>query len=90
MKKIIHDESGDIIVTESGKMGPGIVEVIHGGGVIVYWRVRDVDGQPQAEIEGVHDRLATTECSDENIMQAIRLGQKLADLLVCFGEIEKV
>ena len=88
MKKIFFDETGSITVTKSGKHGCGIVEIIHNGGVLVYWEVRQVDGQPQAEIKGVHDRLAKTDCSDENIMQAIRFGQRLADLLVDIGETE--
>lgn len=90
MQKIIHDETGPITISQSGKLSPGIVCITHGGGVIVYWEVRDVDGQPCAEMKSVHDRLAHTDCSDQNIMQAIRLGQKLADLLISFGETEKV
>lgn len=89
MRTTIHDEAGDILITKTGKHGCGIVEVIHCSCVIAYFEIRLVDGEPQAEIRSVHDRLTTTKCADSNIMQALRLGQRLADTLVAFNVLDE-
>lgn len=93
MKKVFEDENGNLRVQSSNAPGRcGIVELMHlwdknkSGCVIGYWEVRDVDGFPTAEFRSVHDRFADSKCSNENLMSAVRFGQKLADLLIETGE----
>ena len=91
MKKTFINSSGNILVRQSnGVLGAcGIVEILHlwdknkSGCVIASYEKRKADGYDIAELQEVHDRLSTTNFdSDEIIMQAIRYGRKLADLIL--------
>ncbi len=90
MEKTFKNESGNILVRYSPKTQVGrcgIVEMLHlfdnnkTGCVIGAWVVRDVDGEPFPEFQVVHDRLTEIEYSFD-IMDAIRYGQKLAEICV--------
>lgn len=90
MQKTFENDGGNILVrsTEKDKMGAcGKVEMLHlysnnkAGCVIGAWKVRDVDEQPFPEFYVVHDRLTSTKYSFD-IMEALRYGQKLAELCV--------
>ena len=87
MKKTFENEGGNILVrTTGGKVGAcGIVEMLHlydkneSGCVIGAWKVRNIDSTPFPEFYVVHDRLTETEYSFD-ILEAIRYGQKLAEI----------
>lgn len=86
-KKTIKNSSGNITIKATDNCG--IVEIMHlydkniSGCVIGYWQVRDVDGEPMAEFQSVHDRIMTTEYDSPSILlEALKYGQKLADLIV--------
>ena len=91
ISKTFENSSGNILVRDSsGQSGAcGIVEILHlydnnkSGCVIGAFVERDCDGYQIAEFQEVHDRLTTTPIdSDELIMQAIRYGRKLAEVIL--------
>ena len=90
IEKRYKNKGGDILVrfcpeTQIGRCG--IVEMLHlydkneSGCVIGAWVVRDVDGQPFPEFRIIHDRLTITKYSID-ILEAIKFGQKLAEVCV--------
>jgi len=93
MEKKFWHEAGQLWVrglTEKPNGKDNVVELIalegdaQAGCVICFWKKRRIDGDGPyiAEIQVVHDRLTSEKFSDEVIMQALRWGQKLADLIV--------
>jgi hypothetical protein len=94
MKRTFKNEGGNIEVRYCPKTqfgACGIVEMLHlfdnnkSGCVIGYWKVRDVDGQSFPEFGVVHDRLTEIDYSFD-IMEAIRYGQKLAEISILSNE----
>lgn len=89
MEKTFENIGGNILVRAAGegRGSCGIVEMLHlwneneSGCVIGAWKVRDVDSTPFPEFYVVHDRLTSTTYSFD-ILEAIRFGQKMAELLV--------
>jgi len=95
MKKTFRNSSGNILVrSSSGELGScGIVELLHlwddnkSGCVIGAFVKRKADGVDIAEFHEVHDRLTSIEIdSDEIIMEAIRYGRKLAEVILISEE----
>ena len=89
MEKTYKNEGGNILIrnTEGMTGACGMIEMLHlfdknkSGCVIAYWEVRKSDGQDIAEFQSCMDRFATTKYSFD-IMEAVRFGQKMADLLL--------
>ena len=87
LEKRFKNSAGDILVRETDTCG--IVEILYlhnkneSGYVIGYWDIKKEDGKYSAEFYGVGDRLATTKYDDaEILLEALRIGQKFADLIV--------
>ena len=73
----------DILVQKSAKCGGcGLVELISEGCVIGYWESRKVDGDPFPEFRVVHDRLVSMSFDRDDFFEALKWGQKLAEVLV--------
>jgi hypothetical protein len=89
LQRTFVNDGGNILVRDArGKPGRcGIVEMLHlydknkSGCVVAAWEVRDIDGTPFPELRVIHDRLTATKYSFD-IMEALRYGQELAELLV--------
>lgn len=95
MKKIFENSSGNILVKDSYKdLGAcGVVEILHlydnnqSGCVIGAFVERKVDGMNIAEFHEVLDRLTSTPIdSSEIIMEAIRYGRKLSEVILISDE----
>lgn len=91
VKKTFINSSGNIEVRSSiGDVDAcGIVEILHlwnknkSGCVIAAYTIGSSDGHDTAVLVEIHGRLSSTKFdSDEIIMNAIRYGRKLADLLI--------
>ena len=81
--------SGDILVKESDASGIGIVEILHlynkkndAGCVIGCWKTRKCDGEIIAEFQSIHDRIMEVDYSDVNLIEILKFGQKLADIII--------
>lgn len=96
LEKTFENEGGNILVrycpeTQLGRCG--IVEMLHlydenkSGCAIGAWVVRDVDGIPFPEFQVIHDRLTSTKYSFD-ILEALRYGQRLAELCLESNESE--
>lgn len=89
MEKTFINEGGNILVRDArGKVGAGgVVEMLHlydnnrAGCLIGAWKIRPVDGENRAEFCSVYNRFPTTKYSFD-IMEAVKWGQKLADMIV--------
>jgi len=87
LEKRFKNSSGDLLVRETQSCG--IVEIMHlydnneSGCVIGCWTVRKVDGEDMAEFASIHRRIAETKYDSSDILlDAIKIGQKFADLII--------
>ena len=89
INKKIKDKNGEIIIRameiqEAGeKDGTAIAEIVTQGCVICFWICREVDGcYYMAELNEVYDRLTSVEIEPENLLEAIRTGRKIANVII--------
>lgn len=94
LEKRIKNSSGDLLIR--GTSYPeNIVEILHlyngdSGCVIAFFEKRECDDTYIAELKSVHSRIAETIYDDaEILLQAIKYGQKLADLILASDELKK-
>jgi len=90
LEKRIKNSSGDLLIRKSGKEGGcGIVELLHlwskneSGCVIGCWQEKKSDESYIAEFSSIDDRIITTEYDNSDmLLDALKFGQKLADLII--------
>ncbi len=100
MKKTFENESGNLLVRAmEGTLiaeGSNIVEMLHLydknkiGCVVGFWVLRYVDHSYfLAEFNEVHDRMTTSNIDSEVLMDALKFGRRLADLLIDVNQESK-
>lgn len=76
MKKVFENSSGNVVVRTTNSCG--IVEILHNGCVLAYWKTVD-DG---VELKFVGDRLINADLDDWSTTREMLIyGQKLAELV---------
>lgn len=71
---------GEFIVQDS----QGFIEIVTQGCMVCFFQKRKCDGEMIVELHEVHDRITSLEYDKEDFYKAIRVGRKLAEVLLDF------